>query len=796
MPERAEGGRGYLGDGWILLSYLALSILFFLPALVPGQQVFGTDYLAGSYFLEDFATERFYAGELPKWMPYLYGGVPFFANPMDIFYPLSVLLRLLRVPTHEHLGIIFTLQFFLAGTGTYLLLRELDVRRMPAHVVGLLYMFSGYLISYVYAGHDGRAIVATLSPLFLFALHRGIRRGAWRDFVLGGVVLGAALLSFQIQTAYYLLLAAALWSLFLLWHFEAWRPVPVLLRRIAGGGVTLFLGFAVASVNFLPFLGYVGASPRGGEGRGYEYATSWSMPPEEVVGLAVPERIGLLDAYWGLNPFKLHTEYLGALAILLLLLGVYLLRRNRYGWFFLGLAAFTLTIAFGGHTPLYRLYYELLPGTARFRAPSTSFFLVVLSLSVFAGLAMDRLADVRARSSGSAGGKAAEEAGRSLRTMTYITAGALGLVLVWAMLVAATPPTAPSAGLPGAEAARAARRALNHEAYLLGIGRFGLFLLGSAAVLWLWVRDRLPVYGVASLLVGLVVTDLWIIDKKFFETAPGPSVYFAPDEIVSFLERQPKPFRTFVLFDLPQDNYMTLFGIELLGGEHGNQLQSYNEFLGAGERTYTDFHNMGRPAFLGLANVRYLVSGRDVSAPFLEPVFRGRTRNGQDAVVYENRTVLPRAFLVGQARRVTEPDGAIQAMQQPGFDPRAEVLLYEDPPLSPSTGEGSPGTATIRQYEPDEVVVDVSASRDAYLLLTDNFYPGWTAEIDGDPVPLLRADHTFRAVPVSAGEHRVTFRFEPRSLAIGFRVYLIIWTLLAAYGAVLLVQARRAGSRS
>jgi len=784
--------EGFFPAGWLIGSYFLLAVLFMLPALLPGVQLFGTDYLAVAYFWEQFVTDRFAAGELPKWLPYVYGGAPFYANPMDTYHPLTMLLRLAGVATHRHLAILFTVHLFLAGAGGYLLVRELGARRMPAYLSGLLYMFAGYIVSFMYGGHDGRAMVATVAPLFLFALHRGIRTGGVRWFVLGGVVLGSALLSFQIQSSYYLLLAGGLWFAHLLWHRRAYRPLKGLAVRVGGGALTLGIGFAMAAVNFLPFLGYVQASPRGGEGgRGYEYATSWAMPPEEIVGLAVPERIGILGQYFGENGIKLHTEYAGALAILLLVVGVYLLRRNRDAWYFFALSILTLTISFGGHTPIYRLYYEWLPGTDKFRAPSISFYLLTLSLAVLAGLALDRLATLREeRASRSAETRRAAEA--TLRIAGYLGAGALALTLLWGIVVAGATPAA--VGTPTTpEAYRAALAAANHPNYVLGVWRFALFLGLAATGLWFWVRGTIPTRFAGLLLAAITVVDLWIVDKKFFETVPEPKVHFAPDEVVDYLRAQPGPFRTFVLFDLPQDDYLTYFGLELIGGEHGNQLQSYNEFLGAGERTYTDYHNILQyPNFLALANARYLVTTDRIQASFLRPVFEGRVRDGRRATVYENTLALPRAFVVPTAVRVEGRDAALDRLRSPAFDPTREVLLYEDPPLRATEGTAA-GTARVVRHDPAEVEVevDVSGGDGAYLVLTDNYHEDWTAEVDGEPAPVLRAYHTFRAVPVPSGSHRVVFRFEPRSLETGFRIYLVVWAALAAYGVALLITSRR-----
>ncbi|MGD8870407.1 MAG: YfhO family protein [Gemmatimonadota bacterium] len=761
-----DSGDEFFPPLLLIGSYVVLAIALFMPALMPGMQIFGTDYLAISYIFEEFVTHQFQAGELPKWIPYVYGGVPYFANSMDIYYPVSLVLRLIGVPTYKHLAIIFVVQFVLAGWGTYALLRELGARRFAAWLTGLSFMFSGYLISYVYGGHDGRTIVATLAPFFLFALHRAVRTGGLRWFALGGFVLGSAMLSFQIQSAYYVLLAGGLWGVFLLFRF----PERVV-RKLSGAAFMLTAAFALNAVNFLPFAGYVDASPRAGPGRGYEYATSWSMPPVEITGLAVPEQAGILDAYRGANPFKLHTEYLGAFALLLAVVGVYVLRRDRVAWFFGGLALFILTIAFGGYTPIYRLYYAVLPGTARFRAPSLAFFLFILCIVVVAGLALDRLSTLREEAA--SGRRKAERAAASseLATATRVMLAAGGVAVLWGLI----------ASTQGAQ----------RPTYPPGAWRFVLFTGVTLGALWAWLRGKLPLRAAGILIGIIVVTDLWVIDRRFIEAIPGPDQVFPRDEIVEFLSTQDGPFRTFVLPDLPQDDYLTLFDLEIVGGEHGNQLQAYNEFLGTSGASYTDFSNMNNPVFLALANARYVLTQQNVQSPIFEPVFQGRTRNGRSAIVYRNTTALPRAFVVAAAEQVPEPDGALRAMQEEGFDPLRAALVYDT-----VSGGSDPSTlqadARVTRHDPARVDVEVQSNQPAFLVLTDNYYPDWVARVDDAPARVLRAYHTFRAVPIPAGTHTVTFTFEPPSLRIGLVITLLAAGVLLVVTVVSVLSARRA----
>src|SRR5690606_21671425 len=114
----------------------------------------------------------------------------------------------------------------------------------------LAYQFTGLITSWVYAGHDGRIIVATLAPLFFFLLRRGIRTERVAPFAGAAAVLGLALLSFQIQNSYYLLLGAAIWAVYSLIHLGSGKS-PARLARVVGLGLgAVAAGFLLASVNF------------------------------------------------------------------------------------------------------------------------------------------------------------------------------------------------------------------------------------------------------------------------------------------------------------------------------------------------------------------------------------------------------------------------------------------------------------------------------------------------------------------------------------------------------------------
>lgn len=156
--------------------------------------------------------------------------------------------------------------------------------------------------------------------------------------------------------------------------------------------------------------------------------------------------------------------------------------------------------------------------------------------------------------------------------------------------------------------------------------------------------------------------------------------------------------------------------------------------------------------------------------------FREVYRDGEVRVL-RNDAALPRSFVVAAARTAARPGAALDEMQRRPFDPRREVILGRasgaDPGIQPlPPAGGTPSRAAIERYTSQAVDVRVVQRTGGYLVLSDTYYPGWTAYVDGQPRPILRADALFRAVQVPAGEHLVTFRYEPRSVPLGLGISL------------------------
>jgi hypothetical protein len=142
-----------------------------------------------------------------------------------------------------------------------------------------------------------------------------------------------------------------------------------------------------------------------------------------------------------------------------------------------------------------------------------------------------------------------------------------------------------------------------------------------------------------------------------------------------------------------------------------------------------------------------------------------------DVKIYENRAVLPRAFVVHQAEVVSTEEQAIATLKAPSFDPATTLVRLPQQGESPGpvrAGQTSLNDrVVITRYEPEQIEIGLALDSPGWLVLTDSYYPGWQAKLDGQPVEIFPADILFRAVQVPAGEHVLLFEFRPRSLELG-----------------------------
>lgn len=726
-------------------------------------------YIAGFAF-RDFAAQSLRTGHgVPLWNPYLFGGMPYVdAMHGDIFYP-TMLLRWL-LPTDIAMTWGFILHTMLAGLFTFGFLRSVGVRPPAATIGGLAYQLSGIVVSYPSAGHDGKLFVSALLPAALWALTLGLRdrrSGAWGALAL---VVGLSVLSPHPQLLQYMLLLAGCFALWLTLRplsvpssvpssvqravdvpIGAERP-PASWRPLTSALAAVGLGLTIGAIQFLPVMEYVGWSPRAA-GKPYEYATSFSFPLEETIDTYLPEFSGLLERYWGRNDIHFHSEYLGAsvLVLALLALGGGLGNRHRgHALFWVGVVVVSLLWAWGGHTPFYQLVYAVVPGSRFFRAPGTMFVVTAFAIAVLASFGAERVL-----------------AGRF--TPRYLVGwGAFALVV--AAIASAGGLTDLAYTIGGST--RADAIAANAPEVVLGAWRSAFVVLAMLAAMEVLRRGKVSAALCGWLLAGVVTLDLWSVGRHYWRFSPRADRLYAEDDIIRYLTSRPEPGRVIALplgDDLaPHDPFLTgnalmSHGIRSVLGYHGNEIGRYQE-LYAKDDGYSSIAN---PNFWALTNARYFYTNAP-GLPFPGAhLVAGPVANaaGTMTYLYELPGEHPLAWVAPVRVKLDEP-AARSTVLNPLFDVYRVAIfdsgaVMETAPVNSPLPPPVPFGVRISNYAPGAIDLELQgpAPAGSALIVSENYYPGWTASVDGHPATVSRADYTLIGVELPTGARRVRLRF-------------------------------------
>ena len=776
---------------WAALVCAVATMLLAWPALRGAFLVnpHSDQYIAGFAFRE-FAARSLRAGHgFPLWNPFQFGGMPYVAAMHgDIFYP-TFLLRMI-MPTDIAMTFGFVLHMIGAGFFTIGFLRAAGVRFQSAVVGGVAYLLSGAVASYASPGHDGKLFVSALLPAALWALLRAMRDG--RRAAWGGlsIVVGMAVLSPHPQLLQYMLLTIGAYALFLTFRPLAVAPdivapisaasKPKLVPLVFTLGAVV-LGAAIGAVQYLPVAEYVAWSPRSG-GKGYEYATSYSFPLEETINEYLPQFSGILENYWGRNGIHFHSEYAGASVLVLALFafGGGLINRHRaHSWFWISAVVVSLLWAWGSATPFYQLVYAVIPGAKFFRAPSTMLFVTAFSISILASFGAERVL----------AGKATAR-----------------LAIAWAVFALSVAVIATGGGLTRFALSlfgdvRGDQITANASHVVLGAWRSALFVVLTLGVALATARRQLKTPIAGWLLAAIVSLDLWSVERHYWLFSPRADVLYADDAIVRFLTTQTQPGRVIAipLSDNTASHDPFLLGDALMHygirgvlGYHGNELGRYQELYGKNE----GFQNIANPNFWSLTNARFFYTNVP-ELPFQgAKLVAGPVRNaaGTMTFLYQLPGEHPAAWVAPQIVKLN--DAASKAtILNPLFDVRRVAIFDSSSHVrAKQLGDPLPEVLSlgvqIHRYDAGaiDLTLDGFSPEGSALVVSENFYPGWSAVVDGKDARVERVDFTLLGVELPAGARNVSFRFRSAPYEAGkttTQIALVLALLITAGGALL-----------
>lgn len=787
-------GRGDARVLWLFLAGAAAVTVFFYRDFIfrPERLLFGSDMIGEGFPLRQFLVDEVRSGRgIPVWTPHVYGGMPYVALlPGPVFYPTTLLYFLM--PLYRAVGWTFVLHTFVGAAFGYFLGRSFRLRPWSAAVCGASFMLTGYVTSHLYGGQDGRMFAMTLIPLALGCLERGLRSGEVRWFCGLALAVAAQMLTPHTQVMYFSSLAL---GLYLLHH--------LLVRvRPEGEGVGRFvrpLGLfsgaflaagAVGAVQLLPTFELLAHVTRQATESGYAFSSSFALPPQELTALFLPDLIGSLGVYWGSNPLKLHTEYLGSVPLVLAFLGIAasfgtaLDRDGRRAVRFLAVAsALGILFALGSVTPVHRIAHAVVPMIASFRAPAMMLGPVVVFVSLMAGFGWEAALRLRAK----------EGEGSPREGISWVWLTVLGAPVVLLGLWAAADPAGlqnwvllawyPS-GWPR-QAGPELASALRSTAFVL------LFGTGLSVGLAIAVARRRVGELAVVILLAFTILDAGRVGARYRVTDEA-APYLATDPIIDALEADAAPGARVWPIQLEQPMYgpnlFMYFGLSSANGSQKFLLEPYARLVGD-VRPDEGLYRYGA-SIAPLLDIRYLVTRSAQPEERLE-LLAETGSSGPGAArcpacyLYRAGGPASHAFFPARVEAVASPGEAVERTRA-NVRP-FETAVVETPGGTSASAAGIPaagaGSAEITRYEPDVVELAVEAERGGLLFVSEIHHPGWRAYVDGDEAPIWRTNAAFRGVEVPAGAHEVRFVYEDPAYRLGrwLSILATLW-LLGALG--------------
>jgi hypothetical protein len=789
------------------LAIVAAAWLFlYAPQLVGGQTFVRGDATAFRPFTE-FSRERWLERhERTHWNPYVFAGLPASASladtrPQWLPDPLLDLWEAPgRSPSWPHL--LPALLVHLAGMLACGALARALWSSGPVGFVtaALAFGLAPNVALPVAYGHDAQLVAVAAMPIPLLAAHALAAARAGRGALAGALGLAASLGAIGLAGhPQYVAYAGALGL-----AFGIERVVRFGRPRRALALVAALVAAALASAAvWLPARAYLAESVRAAQAGGVGLVETgfWSLGARDALGFVWPQAAGFGGAtYWGSLRFTEWPQYLGVTVLALAALAFARRRPGETGatWFWAAVAALALALAFGVRWGgAWTALAGAIPFWSMFRVALASVAVAHLALALLAARGLER--GLLERDESAARRRHGPVIGSFLPAVAAagIAAACAALALVGA---------APGAALHEAylAAARAARPALD-IATASALAGDALRDLGLRAALlailpaaWALVpATRAGRVALAGLALGLVTLDLAPDAARVLRGATGPREALAAPppsalaaaalaDVADGAQRGALPPRIVPLdFGSLYSNDPVSWRVPSLGGFHGTAPRRWNELR--------ESNALGAYAVWCRLGVRYAAGAPSVTADsaLFAPL---RDAHARDTGVAFVRGALERAQPVQQVIALPDDPRVLEALQAPDFDPTLLAFTTDG-----SAAGSFPGSRALawrwETDEPDHIALAVGAPEDAFLVLADAWFPGWSATLDGRPVRIVRIDHYVRGVRVSPGARRLEFRYEPEGWGTGRALTLASWGAMLALALVLAVFALRPRGR-
>ena len=671
----------------------------------------------------------------------------------------------------------------------YLLMRDLGFSRAGGLVSAVVFSFSGYMISVI-------NLITTLAsavwfPLVFLFYNRMLKGRAFVNLIAVSVLLGFMFLGGEPTPLYATLFLLGLYTLMVSAPARQKLPGNILLYASCIGLFALICSFQI-----VPLAELIGLSDR--TLSSFERATMWSFHPRSVVDFLLPFFYGPLH-FQPDTPLRqdwLILSYMGVVPLVLFLIALIFCKGRRPAFFKIGFAM-GLIFIFGRFTPVYKILYRYAPGFTFIRYPVKFFFVSVVSFVFLCGAGFDEyLRRVK---------------GGDPRFLKFVkgvfVTSFTGAILFLALYILRDRilffARAYSEKLGSAGDGAPLKYYTIFFTDFFNFRRMLVFFILAALAMFVGSEKTRRPAALSAVIIGLIFVDLY--GGKSIEVNPTASRQDlrASTPNIRALEADKGLFRVYTSYkqskaheSLKGDSYedaMRKSKDSLCPNkpmEHG--IYSARGYLSVRNADYTKIILLADTSplpsstnILNMLNVKYVVTPEEIDDPACEFINKG------SSYLYLNKDALDRAYLVPGYVVLESEEEIASKMRSKTFRPDREVILEEEPELvhRPSSIVHRKEYVDILRYEPNEVIIEANVRKKAkFLVLADNYYPGWEAEADGEKTKVYKANFVLRAVYLSPGRHTVRFFYNPVSFKIGAAISLVTLIILTGTGIFLYIK--------
>jgi Bacterial membrane protein YfhO len=783
------------------LVILALFLFFFSPLYFGGKTFQSGDIItsmSAKTYLEN------HDGDYTLWNPHVFGGMPAYAIAVGykwfnlIYVSINSLRDIFSSPfvadyakwTFYLLALAYTMFAFF-----YLQSKN----KLTSLLVALAASFSTGLIVFLFIGHVTKLVGLWVFPVIFLLLFNFQKRIKLLEIFLLVFFIDAMFLGWHVQIIFYIFFAVMIY--FIYFFFRSLRIkdkllTNQLLKSLAVFVFAVVIGLLIQSDNLTQVYEYTPFSTRGtesivekettptkqSESDFYQYATNWSFSPGEILTFIVPSYYGFgksiyqgplsqnqpveVNTYFGQMPFVDVAMYMGVIIFFLAVFSMIINWKNPLVRFFTILSLIALLISFGSTFPvLYDLMFNYFPFFNKFRVPSMILVLVQLSFPILAGLGLVKIISLKENPD--------EKIAKIIRNTFYVFGGIFVLTLLlgsplkdWFITRAASNPE------------KGARLQAIHDymgdMFVSDIRLAFFFTAATFGLAFAFAKKKLSADLMVIAITVLVVIDLFRINYRgetFIENSSIEQLFNKPDYIQAIENLGDKS--VYRVLNLKQDgsigslnqnsNYLSYFLIYDIYGYSGIKPRAIQDY-------YDVFGSPANPTFWRMLNVKYIVFDKEINSPDLQLVY-----SGNKTFVYLNRNALPRAYFVNQVAKKSGLE-IINMVKNTQFDPA--YIAFTDEEVAGIEAPDSTAYVRIEKFDDEFIQLDVNASGNNFLFFGDTYmngetdyrlfkvHTGWQAFIDGAETKIYRANHGFRGIVVSKGNHKVEFTYLPESFVI------------------------------